>query len=183
MQSSSMGRTPSGRMLVSVCWMTAARSEPDALRKMAVGQGFETTRVTMKKITFGNSKSIALQIGLGKNLSPEQSEPMKIEGWLIDEHVCVQKPSRDSGWRVSLYPWGDMISRDFFSKDDAVDCAKQVRALGIDWTTICMPENYYQSDVYLSIGALWSFALRLRACPVTTNAQQYGKRRAGHFQK
>jgi hypothetical protein len=108
----------------------------------------KTSRVTMKKVTFDNSKSIALQIGLGKNLTPEQSEPMTIEGWLVDEHVCVQKPSKDSGWRVSLYPWGDMISRDFFSKDDAVDYAKQVRALGIDWTTICKPENYYQSDVY-----------------------------------
>jgi hypothetical protein len=102
----------------------------------------------MKKVKFDNSKSIALQIGLGKTLTAEQSEPMKIDGWLVDEHVCVQKPSRDSGWRVSLYPWGDMISRDFFSKDDAVDYANQVRMLAIDWTTICEPENYYQSDVY-----------------------------------
>jgi hypothetical protein len=108
----------------------------------------KTARVTMKKVTFDNRKSIELQIGLGKNLTAEQSEPMKIRGWLVDEHVCVQKPSRYSGWRVSLYPWGDMISRDFFSKDDAVDYAKQVSALGIDWTTICKPENYYQSDVY-----------------------------------
>jgi hypothetical protein len=108
----------------------------------------KTERVTMKKVTFDNRQSIALQIGLGQNLSPEQSEPMKIDGWLVDEHVCVQKPSSASGWRVSLYPWGDKISFDFFSKADAIDYAKQVSALGIDWTTICRPENYYRSDVY-----------------------------------
>jgi hypothetical protein len=102
----------------------------------------------MKKVTFDNSKSIALQIGLGKTLTAEQSEPMKISGWLVDEHVCVQKPSSGNGWRISLYPWGDKISFDFFSKADAIAYAKKVSALGIDWTTICQPENYYQSDVY-----------------------------------
>jgi len=57
---------------------------------------------------------------------------MRIDGWLVDEHVCVQKTvPRQRVARVAV-SMGGMISRDFFSKDDAIDYAKQVRALGID---------------------------------------------------
>lgn len=104
----------------------------------------------MKKVKFDNSQSIALQKALGKVLTPEQLEPAKIEGWLIGDHVCVQKPFPDSGWRVSLYPWGDKISRDFFSKADAIEYAEDVNALEIDWPAIYEPENYVRSELYFS---------------------------------
>jgi hypothetical protein len=104
----------------------------------------------MKKVKFDNSQSIALQKALGAKLTPEQLEPVKIEGWLLGDHVCVQKPVSDSGWRVSLYPWGDKISLDFFSKADAIDYAKDVNALKIDWAAIYAPENYVRSELYFS---------------------------------
>jgi hypothetical protein len=89
----------------------------------------------MKKVQFDTRQSIALQKALpGVTLTPEQLEPMKIEGWLVDDHVCVQKPTGDNGsWCVSLYPWGDKISPQFFSRDDATEYAKDVSKLGIDW--------------------------------------------------
>jgi hypothetical protein len=103
----------------------------------------------MKKVKFDTSQSIALQKALpGVTLTPEQLEPMKIEGWLVDVHVCVHKPAGDNGWRVSLYPWGDRISLDFFSKDDAIEYAKDVGKLGIDWKAVYLPENYAKSDLH-----------------------------------
>jgi hypothetical protein len=69
---------------------------------------------------------------------------------LVDDHICVQKPFPDSGWRVSLYPWGDKISLDFFSKADAIEYAKDVEALKIDWTAVYAPENYVRSELYFS---------------------------------
>jgi hypothetical protein len=76
----------------------------------------------MKKVKFDNSQSIALQQALpGATLTSEQLEPMKIEGWLVDNHVCVQKPGANGFRCVSLYPWGDKISFEFFSKDDAIE--------------------------------------------------------------
>jgi hypothetical protein len=104
----------------------------------------------MRKVKFDNSQSIALQQALpGVTLTSEQLEPMKIEGWLVDDHVCVQKPGEYSDWCVSLYPWGDKISFEFFSKADATEYAKDVSKLGIDWKTIYSPENYVKSDLYL----------------------------------
>jgi hypothetical protein len=80
----------------------------------------------MKKVKFDNSQSIELQKALpGAELTPEQLSIMHIEGWLVDDHVCVQKPAGDAGWRVSLYPWGDRISGEFYFKADAVEYAKR----------------------------------------------------------
>ena len=104
----------------------------------------------MKKVKFDTSQSIALHKALpGVTLTPEQVQPMKIEGWLVDDHVCVQKPGNNVSWCVSLYPWGDKISLEFFSKDDAIEYAKDVCKLGIDWNAIHSPENYAISDLYL----------------------------------
>jgi hypothetical protein len=105
----------------------------------------------MKKVQFDTRQSIALQKALpGVTLTPEQLEPMKIEGWLVDDHVCVQKPTGDNGsWCVSLYPWGDKISPQFFSRDDATEYAKDVSKLSIDWKAVYTPENYVKSDLYL----------------------------------
>jgi hypothetical protein len=104
----------------------------------------------MKKVKFDNSQSIALQKALGRSLTPEQTEPVKIEGWLVGDHVCVHKLVQNGGWRVSLYPWGDKISLDFFSKADAIEYAKDVNALKIDWSAIYAPENYFRSELYFS---------------------------------
>jgi hypothetical protein len=105
----------------------------------------------MKKVKFDTSQSIALQKALPDvTLTPEQLQPMKIEGWLVDDHVCVQKPTRDNGsWCVCVYPWGDKISLEFFSKDDATEYAKDVSKLDIDWKAVYAPENYVKSDLYL----------------------------------
>ena len=104
----------------------------------------------MKKVKFDTSQSIALQKALPRAaLTPAQLEPMKIEGWLVDDHVCVQQPTGpDGSWCVSLYPWGDKISGEFFTKDDATDYARAVSELGIDWQTIFLPENYAKSDLH-----------------------------------
>jgi hypothetical protein len=69
---------------------------------------------------------------------------------LIGGHICVQKPFPDSGWRVSLYPWGDKISYDFFGKADAIEYAKDVEALKIDWRAVYAAENYVRSEPYFS---------------------------------
>jgi hypothetical protein len=103
----------------------------------------------MQKVKFDNSQSIALQSALpGVTLTPAQRNPMKLEGWLVDDHVCIQKAGDRSGWCVSLYPWGDKISLEFFAKDDATEYAKDVSKLGIDWITIYLPENYVKSAAY-----------------------------------
>ena len=53
-------------------------------------------------------------------------------------HVCVQKPNLENGsdWRVSLYPWGHVLSFDFYTKSDATEFAKDVCKLRIDWKFI-----------------------------------------------
>jgi len=103
----------------------------------------------MKKVKFDTSQSIAMQKALpGATLTPEQLEPSKIEGWLVDDHVCIQKPGDGASWRVSLYPWGDRISGDFFTKADAMEYARDVSKLGIDWTAVYAPENYVKGDLY-----------------------------------
>jgi hypothetical protein len=66
----------------------------------------------------------------------------------VDDHVCVQQPAGEVGWRVSLYPWGDLISADFYTKDDAIEYAKDVSKLGIDWDAIYRPANYAKSARY-----------------------------------
>ena len=45
-------------------------------------------------------------------------------------------------------PWGDRISADFYTKDDAVEYAKDVSKLGIDWNAIHQPANYAKSARY-----------------------------------
>jgi hypothetical protein len=104
----------------------------------------------MKKVKFDNSQSIAFRMTL-PGLAPMlvQLKPMKLEGWLVDEHVCVQKPAgKNGGWCVSLYLWGDMISLDFVCKDDATEYAQDVSKMEIDWKTIYRPENYGTGDLY-----------------------------------
>jgi hypothetical protein len=106
----------------------------------------------MKKVKFDNSQSFALQQALGETVTPDQSEVMKLEGWLVDDHVCVQKPipDDDAGWRVSLYPWGHKISFDFFTKEDAVEYAKDVSKLGVDWAAIYSAENFTETKDFQS---------------------------------
>jgi hypothetical protein len=104
----------------------------------------------MKKVKFDNGQSIARQSALpGVTLTPAQRKPMKLEGWLVDDHVCIQKPGERGGWFVSLYPCGDKISFDFFTKADATEYAKDISKLGIDWATMFLPENYVKSAAYL----------------------------------
>jgi hypothetical protein len=106
----------------------------------------------MKKVKFDNSGSISLHQALGETLTPDQSEVMKLEGWLVDDHVCVQRPipKDDAGWRVSLYPWGHRISFDFFTKEDAAEYAKDVSKLGVDWAAIYSAENFTATEEYQS---------------------------------
>jgi hypothetical protein len=103
----------------------------------------------MKKVKFDNSQSIELLKALpGAELTPEQLTIMHIEGWLVDDHVCVQKPAGEAGWRVSLYPWGDRISGEFYFKADAVEYAKDVSRLGIDWDAVYEPRHYAKTAIY-----------------------------------
>jgi hypothetical protein len=103
----------------------------------------------MKRVKFDNSQSIELQKALpSAELTPEQLTVMHIEGWLVDDHVCVQKPAGDAGWRVSLYPWGDRISGEFYFKADTVEYAKDVSRLGIDWDAVYEPRHYAKSAIY-----------------------------------
>jgi hypothetical protein len=97
---------------------------------------------------------MALHQSLGRNFTADQAKPTKLEGWLVDDHVCVQKPApgSDGGWRVSLYPWGDLIASEFFTKEDATSFAKDVSALGIDWARIRsagIADEEYQSAIIL----------------------------------
>lgn len=88
----------------------------------------------MKRVRFDNSGAIAHHKKLGRELTPDEATLIKLEGWLVGVHLCVQKPlSAERGYCLSLYPWGDKLSSDFFAKDDAVACAKQIDALDIPW--------------------------------------------------
>jgi len=44
-------------------------------------------------------------------------------GGLVCDHDCVQQPNLENGsdWRVSLYPWGHVLTFDFYTKSDATD--------------------------------------------------------------
>jgi hypothetical protein len=111
----------------------------------------------MKKVKFDNAQAIALHQSLGKNLTSDEAKVMKLEGWLVDDHLCVQKPTpkSDVGWRVSLYPWGDLIASEFFTKDDATSFAKDISALEIDWESIRsagMEAEEYQRAIELVRG-------------------------------
>jgi hypothetical protein len=92
----------------------------------------------MKKVKFDNAQAIALHQSLGKPLTSDQAKPVKLEGWLVDDHLCVQKPlpKSDADWRVSLYPWGDLIVSEFFTKADATAFAEDVSALELDWERV-----------------------------------------------
>jgi len=59
-------------------------------------------------------------------------------GGLVCDHDCVQQPNLEYGsdWRVSLYPWGHVLSFDFYTKSDATEFAKDVCKLRIDWKFI-----------------------------------------------
>ena len=98
----------------------------------------------MRKVRFNNRQSIELSRRLGANLTADQSEVIQLEGWLVDNHVCVQKPISKIGaaWRVSLYPWGHVVSGDFYIKDDAIAYAKDLSALGIDWQALYDAANF-----------------------------------------
>lgn len=87
----------------------------------------------MKKVKFDNSLSLELAFA-GRSTPPI----LKLEGWLVDNHVCVQQPNSENGsdWRVSLYPWGHLLTSDFYTRSDAMEFAKEVSKLGIDWNFI-----------------------------------------------
>lgn len=89
---------------------------------------------TIKKVRFDTSGSIALHLKLGRKLTPEQRKPIELEGWLVGDHICVQKLTAEyKGYCLSLYPWGDRLTAEFFAKADAVACAKDIDALRIPW--------------------------------------------------
>ena len=64
----------------------------------------------MKKVKFDNSLSLELAYA-GQRMPPI----LILEGWLVDDHVCIQLPNLENGsdWRVSLYPWGHVLTFDF----------------------------------------------------------------------
>jgi hypothetical protein len=82
----------------------------------------------MKWITFDPSGAIAFQSKLGRDLPLDERKPMKLEGWLVDDHLCVRK-TKNEGWCQSLYPWDDLISADFFAKDEVITCVREISAL------------------------------------------------------
>ena len=87
----------------------------------------------MKKVKFDNSLSLELAYA-GQRMPPI----LILEGWLVDDHVCIQLPNLENGsdWRVSLYPWGHVLTFDFYTKSDATEFAKDISKLGIDWKFI-----------------------------------------------
>jgi hypothetical protein len=97
----------------------------------------------MKKVKFNDAPTLA---AFGDN----RSDVLPLEGWLVDEHVCVQTPDpgRDWGWRVSLYPWGLRLSEDFYAKADAEEFAREVSRLGIDWCSIYASENFGETTEF-----------------------------------
>ena len=105
----------------------------------------------MKKVKFNNSKSIELHASrLGEKLTGNQSEVMTIEGSLVGDHVCIQNPmpKNNASWRVSLYPWGELISGDFYTKSDATEYAKDVSKLSVDWNAIYSAKDFPESKEY-----------------------------------
>ena len=132
----------------------------------------------MKKVKFDNSLSLR-QAFAGRQMPPI----LILEGWLVDDHVCVQKPNLENGsdWRVSLYPWGHVLSFDFYTKSDATEFAKDVCELRIDWKFIHSstpigrsPEykralaqiralrNQYEADRHVEFSFVQPLAIELR---------------------
>ena len=99
----------------------------------------------MKKVKFDNSLSLQ-QAFAGRRMPPI----VMLEGWLVDDHVCIQKPNLENGsdWRVSVYPWGHLLSLDFYTKADATEFAKDVSKLGIDWEFIYSSKPIGRSPEY-----------------------------------
>jgi len=99
----------------------------------------------MKKVKFDNSLSLELAYA-GQRMPPI----LILEGWLVDDHVCVQKPNLENGsdWRVSLYPWGHVLTFDFYARSDATEFAKDISKLGIDWTFIHSSKPIGRSPEY-----------------------------------
>jgi hypothetical protein len=87
----------------------------------------------MKRVKFDNSLSLR-QAFVGQ----QAPSVVTLEGWLVDDHVCIQKPNPETGsdWRVSLYPWGHLLSFDFYAKSDATEFAFEISKLGIDWEAV-----------------------------------------------
>ena len=75
----------------------------------------------MKKVKFDNSLSLELAFA-GRRMPPI----LILEGWLVDDHVCIQQPNLEIGsdWRVSLYPWGHVLTFDFYTRADATDSGR-----------------------------------------------------------
>ena len=87
----------------------------------------------MKKVKFDNSLSLELAFA-GRQMPPI----LILEDWLVDDHVRIQQPNLEIGsdWRVSLYPWGHVLTFDFYTRADATEFAKDISKLGIDWKFI-----------------------------------------------
>ena len=56
----------------------------------------------MKKVLFDTSGAIAFRLRLGRDLPPDELKPVKVEGWLVDDHLCIRKPKTDSEGMVPL---------------------------------------------------------------------------------
>ena len=99
----------------------------------------------MKKVKFDNSLSLELAYA-GQRMPPI----LILEGWLVDDHVCIQQPNLEIGsdWRVSLYPWGHVLTFDFYTKSDATEFAKDISKLGIDWKFIHSVKPVGRSSEY-----------------------------------
>jgi hypothetical protein len=119
----------------------------------------------MKKVRFDTSGAIAFQLKLGRDLPPDERKPMKLEGWLVDDHLCVRK-TKHEGWCLSLYPWGDRITAGFFTKDDVVACAKDIHALHVPWAQMhkidAITSNYI--DHVMKVRGSWKSIERKACC-------------------
>jgi hypothetical protein len=104
----------------------------------------------MRKVKFDNSQSLALQ---QRHVGGHIPDVLTLEGWLVDDHICIQKPvpEDDAGWRVSLYPWGHLISFDFYTKADATEYAKDVSRLGIDWKSIYSAKGFHNTPEFAAM--------------------------------
>lgn len=51
-------------------------------------------------------------------------------------HLRPKPISSDGGWCVSLYPWGDRLTRDFYAKADAIAFANELHSLDVPWEHI-----------------------------------------------
>jgi hypothetical protein len=99
----------------------------------------------MKKVKFDNGLSLR-QAFVGR----QTPSVLSLEGWLVDDHVCIQKPNleNESDWCVSLYPWGHLLSFDFYTKSDATEFAVDISKLGIDWEAVYSSVSIGRSPDY-----------------------------------